>query len=131
MQRLFSGFPSGLAGLALLVLRLAVGACAALEAAALLSEGHLSASAATAVAVSALVAGIFVIVGFLTPLASALLGTQAALTLFASAPLLGLLDSRMAVLEFLVMAAVLAVLGPGAISIDARMFGRREVAIRR
>src|SRR5271155_1702181 len=35
-----------------------------------------------------------------------------------------------AVFEFAVMSAVLGILGPGAISMDARLFGRREVAIR-
>jgi hypothetical protein len=35
----------------------------------------------------------------------------------------------MALFEFAVMAAVVSVLGPGAISIDARLFGRREVQI--
>ena len=44
--------------------------------------------------------------------------------------LLQLLNSRMALFEFVVMAAALAILGPGAASIDARLFGRREVAIR-
>ena len=42
-----------------------------------------------------------------------------------------LFNSRMAAFEFVVMSAVLVILGPGAISLDARLFGRREVAIRR
>jgi hypothetical protein len=37
----------------------------------------------------------------------------------------------MSAFEFVLMSAVLVILGPGAISLDARLFGRREVAIRR
>jgi len=44
-------------------------------------------------------------------------------------PLL-LFDSRMAAFEFVVESAMLILLGPGAISVDARLFGRREVTIR-
>jgi hypothetical protein len=40
-----------------------------------------------------------------------------------------LLDSRMALFEFVVMAAVVSVLGPGAMSVDSRLFGRREIPI--
>ena len=42
-----------------------------------------------------------------------------------------LFDSRMAAFEFVVMSAVLVILGPGAISLDDRLLGRREVTIRK
>jgi hypothetical protein len=35
----------------------------------------------------------------------------------------------MALFEFVVMAAAVSVLGPGAISVDSRLFGRREIPI--
>ena len=80
---------------------------------------------------SAALAGFALGLGFLTPLASALLAAEgAAILLFMPGAVLQLLDSRMALFEFVVMAASLAILGPGAASIDARLFGRREVAIR-
>jgi hypothetical protein len=37
----------------------------------------------------------------------------------------------MAAFEFVVMSAVLVILGPGAISLDDRLLGRREVTIRK
>jgi uncharacterized membrane protein YphA (DoxX/SURF4 family) len=70
--------------------------------------------------------------GFLTPLASAFV----ALTSFAitcgwiAPPVLNLLESRVAALLVVTIASAAACLGPGAFSIDARLFGRREVLIR-
>jgi len=76
-------------------------------------------------------AGLALIIGLLTPVASAVLAAGgAAILLCLHAAVLRLLDSRMALFEFVVMAAVVVILGPGATSIDAHLFGRREVAIR-
>ena len=55
-----------------------------------------------------------VLAGFLTPLAA--IGA-AAVSLFGSAP------------YAFAIAAALALLGPGAFSVDARLFGRREIVI--
>lgn len=129
MQRTFDTFPSGWVGAALLVLRVSVGASAILEATLALIGGHsvLSLTAAGA----AILAGLALIVGLLTPVVSALFAASgAALLLGLHAAVLQLLHSPMALFEFVVMAAVVVVLGPGATSIDARLFGRREVAIR-
>ena len=85
----------------------------------------------TLAALSMAIAGLALLVGFLTPIASVLVclgGAGILLTCIPPAPQL-LFDSRMAAFEFVVMSAVLVILGPGAISLDARLFGRREVAI--
>jgi uncharacterized membrane protein YphA (DoxX/SURF4 family) len=66
----------------------------------------------------------------LTPLAGALLAAVGTAILLLENPAsLKLLDSHMALFEFIVMAVTLSVLGPGAASVDARLYGRREVAI--
>jgi hypothetical protein len=66
----------------------------------------------------------------MTPIAGTILATGGiAIFLWRHASVLELLDSRMALFEFVVMAASLAVVGPGAHSIDARLFGHREVTI--
>ena len=63
------------------------------------------------------------LLGFVTPLAAVLIGlTSLAFAIWtASYPVQEL--------EVVVLAAVVALLGPGAFSIDARMFGRREILI--
>jgi uncharacterized membrane protein YphA (DoxX/SURF4 family) len=131
LQRTFSSFPSGWAGMALLVLRVVVGALAALQAGLIITGSHTTGHLAALAAISMAIAGLVLVIGFLTPIASALvcLGEAGIMLTCVHAPLL-LFDSRMAAFEFVVMSGVLVILGPGAISLDARLFGRREVVIR-
>ena len=128
MQRTFATFPAGWVGAALLVLRVSVGASAILEVGLAVIGGHsLLNLAAASVAVPA---GLALIIGLLTPVVSAVLAAGgAAILLGLHSVVLRLFDSRMALFEFVVMAAVVVILGPGATSIDAHLFGRREVAI--
>jgi len=128
LQRIFTSFPSGAVGATLLVLRSIIGASAILEAALAIAENHSAPSVLVACADA--VAGLTLILGFLTPIASMLLAAGgAAILLGLHSVALRLLDSQMALFEFVVIAAALGILGPGATSIDARLFGRREVTI--
>lgn len=128
LWRTFSRFPSGLAGVALLVLRVVVGVSAAVEAGYFLAGVHGPMSQVAAVAGA--LAGLSLVSGFMTPVVCILIATEGvALLLAFDSTALRLFDSRMALFEFVVMATVLAILGPGATSIDARLFGLREVAI--
>jgi uncharacterized membrane protein YphA (DoxX/SURF4 family) len=132
MQRTFSNFPSARAGVALLLLRVVVGTSSILEAGLMIARNNAQAQAATIAAALVIVAGLAVIIGFMTPIAIlliCLMGAQMMLVRIPPAALL-LLDSRMAAFEFAVELSTLILLGPGAISVDARLFGRREVAIR-
>jgi hypothetical protein len=128
LQRTFTSFPTGFVGAALFVLRVVVGLSALVEAA--LSVALDQSALCLAMAAAAALAGLTLLPGFLTPLAGAMLAAQgAAILVFTNSSVLRLFDSRMALFEFIVMAATLAVLGPGAASIDSRLFGRREVPI--
>jgi putative oxidoreductase len=128
LQRTFTSFPSGWVGAALLVLRVVVGTSAIVEAA--LAIARFDSLLSWVTASSAALAGLALLLGFLTPIAGALIAAESAVILLSMhAVVLQLLDSRMALFELVVMAAALAILGPGAASIDARLFGRREVAI--
>ena len=128
LQRTFTSFPSGSIGATLLLLRVVVGVSAIADAALTLAADH--SASCFAMAIVAGLAGLALLPGFLTPLAGALLALEgAALLLFASGDALRLLHSRMALFEFVIMAATVAMLGPGVTSIDARRFGRREVSI--
>ena len=70
-----------------------------------------------------LASGVCLLLGFITPIAVALIGLTSLGLAFSTAPY-SIQD-----IEIAVLAVVVALLGPGAFSIDARMFGRREILI--
>jgi hypothetical protein len=62
--------------------------------------------------------------GFMTPIMAVVIGLSAgALVLFNA------FDSNQSAFNVIVLTTAIALLGPGAFSIDARMFGRREILI--
>jgi len=129
LQRTFSGFPAGYPGLALLLLRLVVGGTASSPAWLLITASHGAVNAGVVVALLAFVTGLALIVGFMTPIASVLL-CAGGLLLNLDSSIRGhlpLFESGLARLEFIAIAAALICLGPGALSLDARLYGRREI----
>jgi uncharacterized membrane protein YphA (DoxX/SURF4 family) len=125
----FSGFPGGGAGFALLVLRAALGVALLIQGTSHLRGPHHIVEAVYALATIA--GGVLLIVGFFTAIVAALI-TLGALGVALSILPLGtrdLFDTRLA--DAFAMAILLAVLflGPGAFSVDARVFGRREIII--
>jgi uncharacterized membrane protein YphA (DoxX/SURF4 family) len=77
------------------------------------------------------VSGISLLVGFVTPFASGLIALTTiciALSWF-PAPNPDLFTSPLATVLVVIIGAAVVVLGPGAISIDCRLFGRREIII--
>jgi uncharacterized membrane protein YphA (DoxX/SURF4 family) len=79
----------------------------------------------------AVAAGISLLAGFMTPIAAALVGIGAAATVIfaAPAPIPGVFVSKLSVAFLAVAAVAVVLLGPGAVSIDCRMFGLREIII--
>lgn len=63
------------------------------------------------------------LLGFVTPFAAVLIGLTSLGLTFWTTPY------HLQELELVVLAVVIVLLGPGAFSIDARMFGRREILI--
>lgn len=131
LQRLFSTFPGSWPGFALLLLRVIVGVTAIVQGVLYVSRG----GSVTATAVFSLmllaITGVCLLIGFLTPIVSVLAGVAciASTISLLPAPTGNLFDGPLVSLEMMVMAVAVALLGPGAFSLDARLFGRREIVI--
>ncbi len=117
--------------MALLILRFTLGITAIIQGAACLYDyGHLPFSILI-IALFAVAGGAFLLVGLMTPLAAFvvfLISVGTATSIIPSVNYYPLLTSLSAIYVIVISAAVI-LLGPGAISLDARMFGRREITI--
>jgi putative oxidoreductase len=120
VQRLFSIFPNGWPGRGLLVLRLAVGGILLTNDIAWLAAGSHGVTAPPIIGVAA---GLLMLIGLWTPVGSILAVVSQSWTLLAS----GIMPQT-AILLLSISVAV-AMLGPGAWSIDALLFGRHRLDI--
>jgi uncharacterized membrane protein YphA (DoxX/SURF4 family) len=122
MRRLFSTFSSGSPGLGLLLLRFVV-ATALIVSCIRLYNGA-SAQAITPHLIAA-GAGLLLVAGLWTPVAGAIIAIMELLTAFSHGhdPWVSLLLASLGV--------ALALLGPGAWSVDARLFGWKRIEIQR
>ena len=77
----------------------------------------------------AVACGISLLLGFMTPVAAALLSAAGLWILTAAMAVPAALASRACVALLVAAAASIVLLGPGAFSIDARLFGWREIII--
>lgn len=79
----------------------------------------------------AVATGILLLAGFLTPIAAALVGVNATGVWISlvPAPIPNLFASKLLVTFLAAVAMAIVVLGPGAYSLDARLFGLREIII--
>jgi putative oxidoreductase len=122
VQRLFSTFPNGWPGRALFLLRL-VAAAPLLQNSIAYICGFNSTSV-LAVELLGLACAVLLAVGFCTPLAALLQAVLEALLALRATQFFG---------EHAILASIglsLSMLGPGAWSIDARLFGRQRIDFR-
>ena len=126
LQRLFSTFPDGWPGFGLLLLR--IGTAVAVIS---LSVGGLLSAAGEPVSIArdlaAVIGGTCLLAGLWTPVTGALLATDElwiALSVYSSQR-----HGHWTHILLAVLTAGVAMLGPGAWSIDARLFGRKRFYI--
>jgi len=124
LQRLFSTFPDGPPGIGLLCLRVGAGIALIHYGVSGLSGEALVGPLTVASDVIAAVAGILLLAGLWTPIAGAVVAMmELSIAVLANGdPSIHLLLA--------VLGAGLAMLGPGAWSVDARLFGRKRFDIR-
>jgi uncharacterized membrane protein YphA (DoxX/SURF4 family) len=129
LQRLFPSFPPGWPGLGLLLLRAAVALSLAAQGIACLARGEGVWS--WGLGPLALAAGAALLIGILTPVAAALAALAGSMVALSRLPpaIPNVLGGTPAVILVALMAVAVALLGPGAYSLDARLFGRREIVI--
>lgn len=131
MQRFFVSFPDGLPGVGLLWLRLVVGSALAVQAVTYLAGFIEAGFGVWAIVSMAVLGGVCLIGGLLTPAAgtAAIVGT----VLVATGPIHESQLFFRSQGSLLLAAATVSIMlmGPGAYSIDARLFGRREILIPR
>ena len=131
LQRIFSAFPSGSPGAGLFILRASLGATLVAHGGACLWGWHDLGWLAWVAGIVAIASGLALVIGYLTPLASILAGLTIVGNIFTwcgchSSPVF---DSGVTVELAASMAVALVCIGPGAFSVDARLFGRREIII--
>jgi uncharacterized membrane protein YphA (DoxX/SURF4 family) len=127
---MFSTFPDGWSGAGLLLLRAGFGGVLLVQGAACF-EKHDLGWLNLLVAVLTVAGGALLLAGCLTRLAAVLAAAVGVGCMFSwfPGPNVGFAETTMTATLAVVLAAAVLCLGPGAFSIDARLFGRREVII--
>jgi uncharacterized membrane protein YphA (DoxX/SURF4 family) len=130
LQKLFSTFPEGWPGLGLVLMRLAVGLSGIVQGIGTFIDSPAQ-MLSCAIGSLEIIAGAALLIGFLTPIAgaSALLGNFAIAVSWFRTSGENAHDKTVAALYLVVMSIAITLLGPGAFSLDARLFGRREIII--
>jgi uncharacterized membrane protein YphA (DoxX/SURF4 family) len=131
LHRLFSAFPAGFPGVGLLLLRVVVGLTLGGHGfLCLLSSDRVTLGVLLSTALL-LLSSVLLLIGFLTPILSLLAALECLAIGLSWFPfqLLTPFEPKLALIPIIVIAASIALLGPGAFSLDARLFGWKEIVI--
>jgi uncharacterized membrane protein YphA (DoxX/SURF4 family) len=130
LQKPFSSFPDGLPGIGLILLRIAVAIGLILGAVDELTASNNPSITLWVIGLAKGGAGASLLIGFLTPIAGSFAAIVNATVVFLILRSGEPSDARVfTAISQVVMSLALALLGPGAFSLDARLFGRREIVI--
>jgi hypothetical protein len=110
---------------------MAIGLVAVIQCGYYLAQSATSAPGIWVGSLLGLAAGASLLVGLLTPVAGVIVGLGALSIGFSilPAPTPNLFDARLSAIFAAIMTAAIVFLGPGAFSLDAVLFGRREIII--
>ena len=114
-----------------MLLRVVLGFTAIAQGSLYFTNSRSSSSGFLALGCLLVAAGLGVLIGFLTPVAGVLLVLMAAgvAVRFLPLPDPSLIDPGLPAVLMVGVAAAITLTGPGALSVDGRMFGRREIVI--
>jgi uncharacterized membrane protein YphA (DoxX/SURF4 family) len=129
-QRRYTTFPHGLPGVGLLLLRTAIGVRLFAQGYACMLDAHGLRLGAWALGWLALGAGILLVLGLLAPLAAGS-STLAEAMVYFWHPVWAASFLNLLTIDTIVVAVAIVMLGPGSISLDAYIFGRRKIVIPR
>jgi uncharacterized membrane protein YphA (DoxX/SURF4 family) len=127
---MFSMFPDGWPGAGLLLLRVAAGAVVVAQGVSYLSNRHEPGVSGLAVFAVAGAVAVLLVIGFLTRLVALTAAMAGGIGVFSWFPVFNssVVTPTVSALSAVIALAVMC-LGPGALSLDARLFGRREIVI--
>jgi putative oxidoreductase len=128
---MFSSFPDEWPGAGLLLLRAATGAGFMAQGVAYFGGKQAPEAITSAVVALMVIIGVLLLIGSLSRWAAVVAATTSLLSVFPwfPGPRVGLFETPITMMLAAVVATALVCLGPGAFSVDARLFGRREVII--
>ena len=128
---MFSTFPDEWPGAGLLLLRATAGVGLIVQGIAYLGDKHDLGLLTSVIAVLMIAVGTLILTGCVTRFAAAAALLASVLITFSwfPGPRVGLFESPMSAILAAVIAGATVCLGAGAYSVDARLFGRREVII--
>jgi uncharacterized membrane protein YphA (DoxX/SURF4 family) len=126
LQRFFSKFPGGAAGLGLLLLRATLSITVIIQGWLRLFDQENSTIWTKSFGLAVIVSGAMLLLGFLTPLSAFLVFLGSAISFFSS---FQSTEPNLVAARFMVFSIAIILIGPGAFSLDARLFGRREIII--
>jgi len=131
LQKLFSAFPGGWPGLGLILLRVAVASYVVLYGLILFASSDVARLLAWPASLLNILVGLAILAGFLTPLAGAISAVGALALGFSRLTAMDACKWSDTTTAFLIaiVSVALILLGPGAMSVDAKLFGRREIIL--
>jgi len=133
LSPMFSSFPDEWPGAGLLLLRAANGAGFLAQGIVYFADKHDLGAITSTIAVFMILIGGLLLIGSLSRWAAVVAAMTSLLSVFPwfPGPRVGLFETPITTMLAAVVATALVCLGPGAFSLDARLFGRREVIIPR